>query len=200
MESTMSSKSDKPQKKGNSMHQKAWRSMRILRQWSIPAVVSTIEGGTVCSVAKFVKALERHGMVEKLPGYKKGRAGDHQIYRIYQKLSDQPVYPQICDLCGQLISAKICEPEKKETERQTQGGKGSKRTEASRALYANQPLMSLEEVEQAEAELYPQEKTQRETSADGERELTAAGYPDQGWHVVPGELKRRLTGGHRDAA
>ena len=183
----------------NPNHQKAWRSMRILREWSIPAVVCTIQGATVAGISKFVAALERHGMVEKLPGYKKGRAGDQQRYRIYPKLSGQPMPPQVCHLCGQLISARVCAPsiKQRETETETQTEKekrGEKRAAALIAQFAAMPKLTPEELEQAEAELYPKKERKKETQTD--TEPAPAEYPNEGWHVLPAALKRRLGGLH----
>lgn len=192
----MSSKAAKPKvPKANPMHRSAWRSMRILREWSIPGITRTIPGATVAGVSRYVKSLERHAMVEKLPGYKKGRVGDHQRYRIYSKLVDQPTPPEVCHLCGQLVNAKVCDPSLKRTE--TEREKGTKKEERVRAMretFAALPALSIEELEQAEADLYPKKERKRETERD--RESAAADYPSEGWHVLPAALKRRLGGLH----
>lgn len=199
----MSSKAVKSKAKAvkiNPTHRSAWRSMRILREWSIPGIVRTIPGATVAGISRYVKSLERHSIVEKLPGYKKGRAGDHQRYRIYAKLSDQPLPPQFCHLCDQLVSAKVCDPSLKETHRETEPKKGKgaeKRAQALREKFATMPELTMEELERAEAELFP--KKERETDTDKESEPAAAEYPNEGWHVVPNALKRRLSGGLHDA-
>lgn len=179
-------------------HRNAWRSMRILREWSIPGIVRTIPGATVAGVSRYVKSLERHSIVEKLPGHKKGRAGDHQRYRIYSKLSDQPVPPQICHLCGQLVSAKVCDPSLKERQRETEAEtkrtKGTeRRAQALREQFAV-PLTE-EEFERSEAELYPKEERKRDTDRD--TEPAASDYPDEGYHVIPAALKRRLEEAYR---
>lgn len=182
----------------NPIHRNAWRSMRILREWSIPAVVRTIPGATVAGVTRFVKALERHAMVEKLPGHKKGRVGDHQRYRIYAKLESQPFPPQICHLCGQVIRAKVCDPSLQEKQAETHTKKDSRSEALGRQLAAG-PEMTMEELEQVEAELYPKKERQKETETDRDTEPNAADYPKEGWHVVPANLKRRLSGGLHDA-
>jgi hypothetical protein len=200
METKMSSKVRKST--GHLRHQKAWISMRILKQWTIPGVVCTIEGATVNSISKFVASLERHGIVEKIPGYKKDRVGEHQQYRIYPKLASEPTYPQVCALCDQVISAKVCDPSVRERHKETdrEGEKESsrnKRAETMRARFAALPPLTESELAQAEAELWP--KKERETETPKEIETAAADYPNKGWHVLPGALKRRITGGLHDA-
>ena len=196
----MSSKAAKAQKV-NPMHRSAWRSMRILREWSIPGIARTIPGATVAGVTRYVKSLERHAMVEKLPGYKKGRVGDHQRYRIYSKLADQPTPPQVCHLCGQLVCARVCDPslKQKETERETgtKKGRGAEKAQALREKFATLPKPTEEELEQAEAELFTKKERKRDTQR--ETEPAAADYPTEGWHVLPDALKRRLSGGLHDA-
>ena len=171
--------------------------MRILREWSIPAIVCTIEGATVAGISKFVASLERHGLVEKLPGYKKGRAGDHQRYRIYSKVADQPTPPQVCHVCGQLINARVCEPliKQTETETETETERGAeKRAATARAKFAAMPELTPEQLAQAEAELYPKKERKRDTQTG--TEPAPAEYPSEGWHVLPAALKRRLGGLH----
>lgn len=177
-------------------HRSAWRSMRILREWSIPGIVRTIPGATVAGITRYVKALERHAIVEKLPGYKKGRVGDHQRYRIYSKLSDQPLPPQVCHICGQLVTAKVCDPSLKETEKETETKRQrEKGPRAQRTKFADLPPLTPEEQAAAEAELWPKKEAKRDT--DIETEPAAADYPDEGYHVIPGPLKRRLEEAYR---
>jgi hypothetical protein len=202
METMMSSSNAaKPRKiRSNPICQKAWRSMRILKQWSIPAVVCTIEGATINGVAKFVASLERHGMVEKIPGYVKGRVGEYQLYRIYQKVADAPNYPQICPICDQVISAKVCDPSIKERYKETEreGEKQRKvqeKKESMRAEFAAMPELTLAEIEEIEREMNPK----KERHPAPVPALLASDYPTEGWHIMPDQLKHRLSGGIRDA-
>jgi len=178
------------------MHQSAWRSMRILKQWSVPGIVCTIPGANFNTVAKFVASLERHAMVEKIAGHVRGRVGEHQLYRLYPKIANDPTYPQVCGLCDQIISAKVCDPAVKERnkEEERQRGKETKteaRMAAAAASFAG-PEISMSEIEAAEQDFY---QTGKRAPLPP---FNADDYPSTGWHVVPEQLKRRL-GGANDA-
>lgn len=191
----MSSKAAKPRiRKTDQDHQKAWRSMRILKHWSVPAVVCTIPGASLDTIGRFVASLVRHGLAEKVPGYVRGRVGDHQIYRLYPKVANDPACPQICTLCDQVISAKVCDPAIKQTHKdeETQRDRETHRTTASAATFAG-PELSLAEIEAAELDFY---QTAEKPSLP---EYRASDYPGTEWHVIPESLKRRLGGAH-DAA
>ncbi len=105
--------------KTDSLRQNLWRSMRILKTFTISGLVVTTPGVTYKNVAKYLLWLHRHGIVSKIGGYKSGRAGDQQQYVLVK--NSGPVYPTICDKCGQPLSVKICDPSlKKETKKETE--------------------------------------------------------------------------------
>jgi hypothetical protein len=196
----MSSKTAKPIKiEGNPDHQKAWSSMRIMKQWSISAIVCTVPGASLNSIKKFVASLGRHGIVEKVPGYVRGRVGDQQLYRLYPKTANFPKYPKICSLCDQAITAKVCDPtlkkikkgedtqSEKEREKETdKERKIERKTQAMREKFASMRDMTLAEIEEIENE---GKTVKKKAITPGP---SADSYPNKGWHVLPEELKEKL--------
>jgi hypothetical protein len=92
-----------------------WKSMRIMRNFTIPDLLRTAPGSTYGNVRKFLQGLTRHGIVTKIGTYTGGRIGDYQKFHLNKTRADVtgPKYPTVCELCGQPLTAKICDPEKK---------------------------------------------------------------------------------------
>jgi hypothetical protein len=93
------------------LRNKIWRSMRILRRFTIPDLCRTA-GAKRTNVRKFVKRLEVHGYVAQLGGYVSGRAGVFRGLRLVKDVG--PVYPMRCELCGRPLGSP-CINEDKET-------------------------------------------------------------------------------------
>jgi hypothetical protein len=93
-----------------------WRSMRVMRTFTLAGLAVTVPGATYGNVRKFVHGMHRHGVVTKIGGYVSGRAGDQQQYHLVK--NSGPVYPTVCEKCGQPLSAKICDPSLKEREKE----------------------------------------------------------------------------------
>lgn len=102
--------------KADSLRQNLWRSMRIMKTFTIPGLMTTVPGVTYKNTCKFLSRLHRHGVVTKIGGYVSGRAGDQQQYHLVK--NSGPVYPAMCEKCGQPLSAKICDPSLKEREKE----------------------------------------------------------------------------------
>ena len=66
----------------NSQRQKMWQSMRILRRFTIAAILRTIPGDdiTYANAQKFIRNLTKHNYVAKTGAYSGGRRGDAQEY------------------------------------------------------------------------------------------------------------------------
>jgi hypothetical protein len=61
--------------------------------------------------------LTRHGIVAKVPGYIGGKVGEFQKFQLIN--GSNIVYPTTCEICGQPLSTKICDPSlKKETNKE----------------------------------------------------------------------------------
>ncbi|GEM_PF-5035829 len=65
-----------------SLRQNIWRSIRIMRTFTIPGLMTTVDGLKYDNAQKFVRRLEQHGYVSKIGGYKGGTVGDYQKYII----------------------------------------------------------------------------------------------------------------------
>lgn len=98
-----------------------WRSMRMMRTFTLSGLTVTVPGATYVNVRKFVHGMYRHGIVTKIGGYTGGRAGDQQQYHLVK--NSGPVYPTVCERCGQALSAKICDPSFKEREKEKETNK-----------------------------------------------------------------------------
>jgi hypothetical protein len=90
-----------------------WRSMRIMRQFTINGLITATPGATYGNARKFLASLAAHGYVEKTGAYTTGRAGEQQQYRLKQ--NPGPNYPNTCATCGQPLT-KICAGSGKEKE------------------------------------------------------------------------------------
>lgn len=66
--------------KSKTLRQNMWRSIRILKTFSIPGLMITVPGLKYDNAQKFVRRLEIRGYVSKMGGYKGGRPGDCQMY------------------------------------------------------------------------------------------------------------------------
>lgn len=60
---------------------RAWQSMRILRQFSLPDLVATAEIGQA-NARKYVIGLRRSGYLVLAREKDEGRAGGHEVYRL----------------------------------------------------------------------------------------------------------------------
>jgi len=74
-----------------------WRSMRILRQFTVADLCRTSGAGRN-NVRKFVKRLEVHGYVTQLGDYTSGRPGVYRGLRLVKDIG--PNYPMRCERCG----------------------------------------------------------------------------------------------------
>lgn len=106
--------------KPDTLREKAWRSIRILRSFSIDTVlVSSVMEPTDSdyeNLTKWFRHLLKHGVIRKVGAAVFRRAGEHQVYALVR---DTPARPLYCDVCGQSLSSRICDPSllKKETKK-----------------------------------------------------------------------------------
>lgn len=99
--------------KVNTLRQNMWRSIRIMRNFSIPGLITTVPGLKYDNAQKFVRRLEKHRYVSKVGGYKGGRPGDCQMYVLCRDIG--PVAPVL----GIGRSERFLKPSGKETEKET---------------------------------------------------------------------------------
>jgi hypothetical protein len=92
----------------NTCLDKAWKSIRILRQFTLPDLIRT-SGAKYHNVKKFVRRLVVHGYIAENGNYTAGRAGQYKGYRIVE---DTAVRPRICRRCGLSITSYRCGVEK----------------------------------------------------------------------------------------
>jgi hypothetical protein len=100
----------------NTTRRNLWRSMRILKRFTLPDLIRTVPGCSYGNARKFVAALAVHGYVAKNGAYYTGCPGVYQGYRLAR--NNGPDYPTICDSCGQALTVKTCKPAEKETEKE----------------------------------------------------------------------------------
>lgn len=93
-----------------------WRSMRVMRTFTLSGLVVTVPGATYDNVLKFVSILRQHGILTKVGRYTGGRIGEQQQYHLVKNFG--PIYPTTCEKCGQPLSAKVCDPSLKETKKE----------------------------------------------------------------------------------
>lgn len=74
-----------------SMRQKMWQSMRIMKRFSIPDVLRTVDGSTYTNACKFFCRLEKAGIIGKAGRYVSGRSGEYQGYVLLKDMG--PVMP-----------------------------------------------------------------------------------------------------------
>lgn len=97
-----------------------WRSIRIMRSFTLPDMMRTVPGATEHNIRSFLIQLNRHGIIAKNGGYTSGRPGEYQQFRLVNDFG--PKYPTICPACKKSLS-KQCEKETEtQTEAQTEGG------------------------------------------------------------------------------
>jgi Icc-related predicted phosphoesterase len=101
--------------KPNATRRQVWKSMRILKRFTIPDLMRTLTVEvTYENVQKYVRKLMRHGYIKKTGRYTGGRVGEYQIYQLVRDTG--PDYPVVCTKCKQPISFTHCAP--KETEKE----------------------------------------------------------------------------------
>ena len=74
-----------------SMRQKMWQSMRIMKRFSIPDVLRTVDGSTHTNACKFFCRLEKAGIIGKTGSYVSGRTGEYQSYVLLKDMG--PIMP-----------------------------------------------------------------------------------------------------------
>lgn len=98
-----------------------WRSMRIMRAFTLPDIMRTVPKATEDNIRNFLIQLTRHGLIAKNNGYVSGRSGQYQQFRLINDTG--PTYPTICPKCSQSLSKQCKKAETEtQTETQTQGG------------------------------------------------------------------------------
>jgi len=98
----------------NALRQNIWRSIRIMRTFSIPGLITTVPGLKYDNAQKYVRQLERGGYVSKVGGYKGGRPGDFQMYILCR--DNGPMPPSL----GIGRSEKFLKQTEKETIKETE--------------------------------------------------------------------------------
>jgi len=88
--------------KSGSLRRNIWRSMRILRQFTIIDLAKT-SGARRENVRKFVKRLEVHGYIVQHGPYSGGRPGVFRRLRLVKDVG--PQHPTRCDKCGRSLGS-----------------------------------------------------------------------------------------------
>jgi hypothetical protein len=108
-----------------SLRKDIWRSIRIMRAFTLPGLMRTVPQATEANTRRFLIQLNRHGIIAKNSGYVSGRSGEYQQFRLVK--DSGPTYPTICPVCNQSLS-KQCEilntdiQRDTDTESATEGG------------------------------------------------------------------------------
>lgn len=76
---------------------KMWQSMIIKPRFDIPYICITSGAGHE-HAKKYVRMLERHGIIARLPGGANGQPGVFNAYRLVR--NSGPDHPVRCDRCG----------------------------------------------------------------------------------------------------
>lgn len=102
-----------------------WRSIRIMRTFTLPDIMRTVPTATEDNIRGFLIQLNRHGVITKNSGYVSGRTGQYQQFRLVK--DSGPIYPTICPVCNQSLSKKCEKPAENtqtdtDTDTQTDGG------------------------------------------------------------------------------
>lgn len=109
--------------KVNTLRQNIWRSIRIMKTFSIPGLMVTVPGLKYDNAQKFVRRLETHGYVSKVGGYRGGRPGDSQMYVLCKNTG--PTVPVL----GVGRSEKFLKNPGKETKKETEKEKKEEATD-----------------------------------------------------------------------
>jgi hypothetical protein len=110
-----------------SLRKDVWRSMRIMRAFTMPDLMRTVPLASEHNISRFLLLLNRHGIIAKNNGYISGRSGQYQQFRLVKDTG--PTYPTVCPTCGQPLSKQCKKPEtdaqkEKQTETDTETQEG----------------------------------------------------------------------------
>lgn len=98
------------------LRQNIWRSIRILKRFTIPDLLRTVPDLKYDNAQKFIRRLLDHGYVAKTGNYTGGKAGEYQKYVL--RKDNGPVLPML----GIGRSEKFLKKEKeKEKNKETEG-------------------------------------------------------------------------------
>jgi len=122
----------------SSLRQNIWRSIRIMRTFTIPTLMTTVPGLKYENCQKFVRNLVKHRYVSKIGGYKGGRAGDFQMYVICKDTG--PIVPVLGIgrtekflVTGKERKKETKKESEKEKEREEESGHDNDRPDATAA-------------------------------------------------------------------
>lgn len=73
------------------LRQKMWQSMRILKRFTIPDILRTVQGSTLTNAYKYFGRMEKAGIIGKVGSYISGRPGEYQAYALMKDTG--PVMP-----------------------------------------------------------------------------------------------------------
>lgn len=96
----------KRRSRGDTTRRKAWKSIRILRHFTVAGVCRTVPDSKYANIYKFVAALARHGYIVPEGNFRAGRSGEFMSFRLVRDTG--PEHPSICERCGQIITARTC--------------------------------------------------------------------------------------------
>jgi len=72
------------------LHRRIWRSIRILRKFTIPVLVQTAPGSSERVARQYVRDLLHGGFVKKHGSFIRGRVGEHQRYELLNDTGPMP--------------------------------------------------------------------------------------------------------------
>jgi hypothetical protein len=90
-----------------STRMKIWRSMRALRNFTIPDLLKVVNSANYQNIRNFLGVLSTHGYVVKDRHYVSGKTGEFQGYCLVRNVG--PVYPCRCENCGGRFSNSYCD-------------------------------------------------------------------------------------------
>lgn len=90
------------------MRQRIWRAMRIMGKFTVPSLMTAIEGATYGNVQSYVSRLFKAGYLRKFGTVRRGYSGEYQGYILVK--DDGPTMPVL--LAGRHENKKEKEKEK----------------------------------------------------------------------------------------
>ena len=64
------------------LRRKMWRSITILRKFTVPVLMQTVPGSSERAARQYVRELLLGGLIKKQGGFVRGRVGEYQGYEL----------------------------------------------------------------------------------------------------------------------
>lgn len=91
----------------NTVRQRAWQSMRILRRFALADLLRTVPGAAASNLHKWLPQLARHGIIRR-DGTAGAGAHTAMAWRLVRDAG--PDHPVCCDRCGGALRGPCVQP------------------------------------------------------------------------------------------